>query len=101
MVSYHIPTNANSQYVEALSAFVGIISEVEKQETGECSSVMGNTLARALANAGYSIKPSHAVGGEEGVFEVLTVAEFQLTGAFRATVARSTAKALIDAGCSL
>lgn len=101
MVSYHIPANATTQYVEALSAFVGIIGEVEKKETGEFSSVVGNTLARALANEGYSIKPFSTTSKEEDIFEVLTVAEFQLTGTARAAVARSTAKALIDAGCAL
>lgn len=77
-----------------------IIWTAEQGMTGQFSAVLGRRQAEALVNEGYTINPEKASADEHDVFGVLVVTEDAITGVFRAQVARTVARTLVEKGIS-
>ena len=98
----NVNTDTNATYLLNVGDMFEVIAKVEERVTGVFDASLNRAAARALADAGYSLKPDNAAEtSESALFAILVTVEHERSGVFRAALARTTAKALVEAGCSL
>lgn len=100
MTAETAPTNVDVAYTKTVGDLFEIIATAEVQMTDVFDAYLNRAQAKALADAGYSLKPGEKAVGEGSVFDLLITVEQAHNGVFRAALARQTAKTLIEAGCS-
>ena len=101
MQTKETPMKAEVDFNQNVGDLFEVVAKVEERETGVFSAALNRQVAKALAEAGYSLNPNAVVKTHVGnVFEIIITVEQQVTGVFRAALARTTAKELVEAGCS-
>lgn len=101
MTTETAPTNVYAEYTNNVGNLFEVIATTEQRMTGMFDACVNRAQAKALAEAGYSLKPGQdAVLGDRSPFDLLISTENEMTGTFRANLARQTAKELAEAGCS-
>lgn len=93
-------TPANADYLNNVGDLFEVIAGTAARVTGVFDASLNRAQAKALADAGYSLKPGEKVIGEGSLFDLLVIVEQEHSGVFRASLARQTAKELAEAGCS-
>lgn len=92
--------NAIADYTNNVGNLFEVIAKTEERVTGVFDACVNRAQAKALADAGYSLKPGQKTVGDGSIFDTLITVEQAQTGMFRASLARQTALALSAAGCS-
>ena len=102
MIAENVSPVAETEAQKTVGDLFEVVAKVEEQETGVFDAPLNRAAARALADAGYSLKPGKEVTTRvNDLFDILITVEHKQKGIFRATIARHTAKALVEAGCCL
>lgn len=103
LVDTTIPINPTPEFFHNVGNLFEVVAFVQQQQTGVFDAVICRDSAKALAHAGYSLKPSsmEIIVNESDLFEILITVEQKWNGSFRAATARVIVKALIEAGCSM
>lgn len=95
------PTHVYAAYTDNVGNLFEVIAKTEHRMMGIFDASLNRAQAKALADAGYSLKPGqNTVIGDRSPLDLLMTVEQARTGGFRAALARQTAKELAEAGCS-
>lgn len=100
MTTEAAPTNVYAAYTNNVGNLFEVIAKTEHRMTGMFDASLNRAQAKALADAGYSLKPGEKGIGEGSLFDLLITVEQAHSGVSRASLARQTAKELAEAGCS-
>jgi hypothetical protein len=93
--------NAIADYTNNVGNLFEVIAKTEERVTGVFDACVNRAQAKALADAGYSLKPGQArVIGDRSPLDLIMTVEQEMTGTFRPALARQTEQALTEAGCS-
>lgn len=101
MTAETVSTNVYAEYTNNVGNLFEVIAQTEERITGVFDACVSRAQAKALADAGYSLKPGqNTVLGDRSPFDILITTENEMTGTFRAALARQTVKELEETGCS-
>ena len=101
MTAEKLAANRDTALNETVGDLFEVVAKVEEKELGVFDAPLNRGIARALAEAGYSLKPNtQTKTSVNELFDIIITVEHESKGVFRATLARHSAQALVKAGCS-